>query len=169
MILGEIIKEAANIVGLNNVVRDNKNFNILFRCANLVLSNIALNYHDCIAEQKFNVTEHLIEFCQFEKPCFKIKSVKIDGKEIEYGLYMNMITVPNGFVVVEYAYIPRFEGWDDDTVNCLGKFDDSILLYGIIAEYASISGLSHEYKVYSEKFEKLLSKSARTGHARVMP
>jgi hypothetical protein len=41
-------------------------------------------------------------------------------------------------------------------------------LYGILAEYASISGLVNEEKIYNAKFERLLFESRTTGRGRVM-
>jgi hypothetical protein len=168
MKLDEIIKDAGKIVGVS-VAKTSSNYSVLFRCANLVVSNIAVNYLDCVDVEKFNVEDGKIDFSQFQKNCFKIRSVKMYNNEIDYDLYMNRLTVPNGEVTVEYAYIPKFTDGEQEIVSVMGKFDESILLYGIVAEYASISGLFTEHKIYSGKFDTLLSKFTRCGHMRVMP
>jgi len=165
MELTEIIKD---IVGIS-APKASTNFSILFRCANLVASNVAVNYKDCITTQTFNVTDKKIDFTEFEKTCLKIKSVKMSGQEIQYDLFMNRLTVPNGKITVEYAYIPKFIDSEEEVAAVMGRIDENVLLYGIVAEYACISGMKFEAKTFTDKFENLVTEGLYTGRARQMP
>ncbi|MDR0462434.1 MAG: hypothetical protein LBG88_03865 [Christensenellaceae bacterium] len=168
MKLKSLITDAAKMMGIC-ASETSKNFSILFRCANLAVSCVACNYLECVAIQTFAVTDGKIDFTQFEKKCLKIKSVKVGGREIQYDLFMNRLTVPNGKVTVEYAYVPYFTDAEQEIATVAGRVDESVLLYGIMAEYAGISGFESEAKTYGDKFENLLLRSTRTGHVRVLP
>jgi hypothetical protein len=168
MKLKKLIQEAAKIIGID-VKQGNANWSILFRCANLVVSNIACNYEDCTAAQTFNVKDGEIKFTDFDRTFLKIKSVKSGGYEVPYDFYINSLRVPNGIITVEYAFIPKFTKDSNVIKDVMGRFDENVLLYGILAEYCFISSLKDEAKYYNDKFESLLFASSMTGKARVIP
>jgi len=162
MKLKNLIQDAANMLGID-APQKSPIFSILFRCANLVVSNVACNYEDCVATQTFDVTDGRIDLSKFKKTFLKVKSCNVN-----YDLYINSLSVPNGMVTVQYAYIPKFTSGNNVITTVAGRLTESALLYGILAEYASISGLTDEEKRYNEKFEDLLFACTRTGSARVM-
>ena len=157
MKLKKILEQASLILGIDE--NDEVNQKILFRCANLVVTNVASNYVDCIASQSFFVTDGKIMYKQFKHTFLKIKSVSC-----RYDLFINYIAVPNGKVDVTYAYVPEFKSKNVDI-----NMNQSLLLYGILHEYAGISGLVDEEKLFGKKFEQLLFATRETGRARRMP
>ena len=163
MKLKKLITESAKLLGIED--QDS----ILMRCANLVVSNVACNYEDFIAVQDFEVTDGKIDFKNFKKTFLKIKSVKIGGREVKSDMFVNYLSVPNGRVTVEYCYIPRFTAMGNRVSDIAGKINENTLLYGIMAEYASISGLEREEKDWSDKFENLLFAGKHTGKTRRLP
>jgi len=178
MQLKKIIANVATILGLSDVAEltegqatdtelmANTNYNILFRCANLVAANVAGNYRDCIATQQFTVTDNKIEFSQFGNNFLKATEIKCNGTPADFDIYINFLKVPNGTVNVTYAYIPVFESGDDETRNVLA---DGAFTYGILAEYSFISGMFNEAKIYNAKFEELLFGMSKTGRFGKMP
>jgi len=168
MKIKDIIQDAGKLLGLD-APKNSANWSILFRCANLAVSNVASNYKDCITEQTFNVTDTIITFDQFNKPFLKVKSIKSGGTEVNYELYIDFLVVPNGKIKVQYACVPKFVSNDDDISIIGGIMNEGILLYGIMAEYAYISGLVDEVKLYNDKFEQLLFGMHKSGKTRVMP
>ena len=157
MKLEKIIQEAANMLGIE-APKKSANYRFLFRCANLVLSNIACNYRDFVTEEIFDVKNGRIDFSQFTETVLKIKDVSAP-----YELFLNEIVVPNGMVAVKYAYIPVFKKATDRV------FNEAIMLYGIMAEYADISGMGEDAKIYARRFEQLLFSQHCTGKTRRMP
>lgn len=156
MKLKKIIDVASVLLGVD--CRD-----ILFRCANLCVSNVACNLKDCVTEQTFIVTDGKIYYNQFNYQFLKVRECNV-----RYEIYTDFIAVPNGKVVIEYAYIPCFTKQTEDISKIGGVMNGDVLLYGILAEYASISGLWDEYKMYNEKFQILLFNQHRGKGVRVM-
>lgn len=169
MKLKDIINDAANIYGID-APEGSTNWSMLFRCANITATNVACNYRDCIGIQTFNVKDSSINYADFDEPFLKVKSIKSDGQDVYYDIYTNFISVPNGRVTVKYAYVPRFTSGEDDIDDIVGGIlNDSTLLYGILAEYASICGVIDDANLFDEKFQKLLFGAKADGKARVMP
>jgi len=157
MKLKKILSDASQLLGIDE--SDKANQKILFRCANLVMANLASNHFDYIELQNFAVTDGKIKYINFKKTFLKIKSVSCP-----YELFIDYICVPNGHVTVEYACIPEFK-----SPNSIVSINQSLLLYGILNEYASISGLVDEAKLYGQKFEQLLFGTKETGKSRRLP
>ena len=168
MKLKDIITDAANLYGID-APEGSTNWTMLFRCANIAVTNVACNYRDCIAEQTFDVSDSIIEYTEFNKTFLKVKSVKSGGREVNYDIYMNFLSVPNGRITVKYAFVPKFTSGDDDIEGIIGGIlTESALLYGILAEYASICGVIEDANLYEEKFQSLLFGTKMNGKARVI-
>ena len=168
MKLKNLVQDAADLLGLD-AHKNSINRSILFRCANLVVSNIACNYEDCITTQTFIVSNGRIDLNQFDKIFLKVKKICCGNQPVNYDLYIDFLSVPNGRITVVYAFIPKFKNEREEIIKITGKIDENILLYGILAEYASISGLSEEFKNFNAKFENLLFANSQTGKGRVLP
>ena len=166
-ILGFVdVTELVNGETSDTVLMENQNYNILFRCANLVAANVAGNYRDCVTIQKFTVTDGKIEFSQFNKNFMKAIDVKCNGAVADFDIYINFLKVPNGMVEVTYAYVPVFTSGNDEARNILSE---AAFVYGILAEYSFISGMFNEAKVFNAKFEELLFGMLKTGRTIKMP
>jgi cytochrome c oxidase assembly protein Cox11 len=162
MKIEKLITEAAAILGIE-APKKSSNRNILFRCANLALTNIACNYRECVVTETFDVVNGRINFTDFNEPCYKIKSCSHD-----YEIFMGYLCVPNGLVSVTYATIPIYKR-QSDKVTKFGIVTESILLYGMLTEYAQIAGLKDEVKIFEAQFERLLFAHNTRGRARRMP
>jgi len=150
MKLGNIIDSAGQILNAADSV-------LLKRCANLVLGNIAVNYLDFTTAETFTVTNGQIDYSRFSKIFLRAKSVRINGAQIDFSLYMGYIAVPNGAVTVEYCYVPYFTSDADDIV--IPGMTEQCFVYGVLTEYAIISGMFNEAKIWAEKFADGLFKN----------
>jgi hypothetical protein len=175
----KIIRDAAEILGLTDVavlvdngadeseLRENSNYRVLLRCLNLVSANISSNYIDCIATQKFEVMNGRIEIKDFKRTFLKVKEVRVGRGQVSHELFIGFIRVPRGSVTVTYACVPEFKT-ANESARILG-LPAGTIVYGLLAEYAFVSGMFNEAKVWNEKFEQLLFGKRNTGRARVMP
>jgi len=168
MKLEKLIENAAEILGID-MTQGDANYNILFRCANIVLMSVASTQRDCVTRQTFTVQNGQIDFEKFNQTFFKVKSVKSGGSPVPYELYIDFLRVPNGTIEVEYACIPEFKSGDDDVSAIGGIMTENALLYGVLAEYAAVSTMPDEAKIWDAKFRALLFNATKTGKARVMP
>jgi len=158
----DILEGAAEILGLHE-----SNFSILRRCANLVLSNIAANYRHCVIGQEFNVTDRKIEYKDFMFTFLGVKHVWLNGADAPYSPFIDFLQVPNGKVQVIYYYVPAFTE-DLEQYIYVPNLSKETLIYGIITEYAIISGMFNEAKVWNERFEAgLFGKSPRNKRVRI--
>jgi len=138
-----ILDSAAEILGLQET-----SFPILRRCANLVLANIAVNHRDCEARQTFNVTDGKIEYKDFNKTFLRVKSVSTGT----YSLFIDFMQVQNGRVEVKYFYVPSFLENLEQSIH-IPNLAEQTFVYGVVTEYALISGMFNEAKIWNERFE----------------
>ena len=177
MKIKEIIKNVAVVLGLGDVVElindggntkellGNINYSILVRCASFVVTNIATNYIPLIDKQSFDVVDGKIRLSAFSQPFISARSVKRNGRVVEYKLYTGHLKVPNGRHEVEYSYLPCIKTGEEQNPFEVAPV---ALEYGILAEYSFISGMFNEANVWSEKFTELLF-HARRGKTVIMP
>ena len=137
----DILQSAAEILGLQET-----SYPILRRCANLVLAGLATNHRDCEATQVFNVRDGKIEYKDFSKTFLRVKSMTVP-----YSLFIDFMQVPNGRVEVKYFYVPNFSENLDEVIH-IPNLAKETFVYGVITEYALISGMFNEAKVWNEKF-----------------
>ena len=167
MNLQDLLEIAAKLLGLNPL--DNThNFDILFRCANLALTTITSNYISCTQRQTFDVRNNTIEWRDFEYPPQNVRAVTRMGFDVPYHVYTGAyITVPNGKIAVIYNAMPQFT----DLADLIAQYNipDTILLYGILAEYSTLTGLPDEAKLYTKKMEKIVYTTPYTGRMRRLP
>ena len=179
----QIIKNVAVILGLSDVVslvndtlkhnsqnakaelRGNINFAVLLRCVNFVVANIATNYFPLVARQSFVVTNGRIRLSEFEKPLVSIRQIARNGREVEHKLHSGYINVPNGNLHVEYSYMPQIKTGEEQNPF---EITPSAIEYGILSEYAFISGMMNEATVWNGKFTELLF-NAKRGRGKTMP
>ena len=63
--------------------------------------------------------------------------------------------------------MPKFTSGDDDIESVVGGIlGESALLYGILAEYASICGVVEDAELYEKRFQDLLFGTTKNGKAR---
>ncbi|MCL2229149.1 MAG: hypothetical protein FWC00_04980 [Firmicutes bacterium] len=167
MRLRKLLQTACRLLGVE-VRASSHNMVILQRCVNLVLSDIATRYIDFRAKQTFDVTNRKIEFTSFDKNVFRIRSVMIGGRAIDYDLYFDFLVVPNGPITVEYSYIPAFVSRMSNISEVAPGITESVLLYGMLAEYSAVAGLQSDFRIFTKKYESALFDLTKSGRLRVV-
>jgi hypothetical protein len=165
MKIKEMIDEAADMLGVD-APKKSVNRKILMRCANLTLSTIASNYYDCVKEETFEVTNGVIENTAYKETMHKIVDCNVP-----YEIYTGFIGVPNGSVTVKYAILPKYTRQDEEISKKCPLINESILLYGILANYASICTMREEERIFKRKFQDAIfgMDKYRSKRVKVMP
>jgi len=179
MKIKNIISNVAQVLGLNDVVelvaegvsvqqlKGNMNYNLLLRCASLVVANVAANFIESVASQTFMTRDGEIKICKFKHSLQSIRRVVHGGREVDYRLQIDRILVPVGRVTVTYVFTPAIESGLEENPFVLSH---QALEYGILAEYAFVSGMFNEGKVWNEKFlEMMFGTKHKTGRSKIMP
>jgi len=161
MKLREVLEMSAQALGIDE--KDQRR--ILKTCANMTLYDVATQYYDCVRTQTFEVTDNEINLADLKERLHKIRKVSVP-----YELYSGFIGVRNGTIEVEYASIPKYVRLDEHIEKKCAIMDESILLYGVLMHYASISSLKDEERIFKRKFEDALFGlcKIRRGKIRVM-
>ncbi|MCL2621842.1 MAG: hypothetical protein FWD32_02305 [Firmicutes bacterium] len=162
--VSEVLDCASELLQLPD---DPNNISLLKRCLNIVISDIATNYYDCRDVKTFNVTNNQIEYSQFERRIFRVVKIYVNGVICDYSLFAGFIRVPNGVVAVEYTYIPEI----DQALNTvyLPAINQEGVIYGVMAEYAIVSGMFNEAKVWNERFNSFLFSAKLNNKNIVLP
>jgi hypothetical protein len=118
----------------------------------LVLANIATSYRECTASQTFDVKDGKIEYKDFDKTFLSVKKITVNGAQSDCSLFIDFLGVPNGRVEVTYLFIPEFGSNPDQEIH-LPSISEQTFVYGVMTEYAIISGMFNEAKGWNERFE----------------
>ena len=149
MKLKDIISSASEILGLGG-----EEDAILLRCANLVAATVAANYISCAYTQDFENPTGKIDYKEFEKPPIRIRAVKKGGAVVAHKTFLGYLRVPFGRITIDYDFIPRYEDTEDEVA--FPGLSAEGFTYGVLAEYAFLSGMFNEAKVWNEKFQNHL-------------
>ena len=179
MKIKKIISNVAKILGLDDVVelvenrasiktiQENVNYSLLLRCTSLIVANISANFVQNVTMQSFDATDGVINLSEFSQPVQSIKQVVVNGRVVDHWLYHDKLVVPKGYVIVYFTFVPKIETGEEKVLKSL---PNQVLEYGILAEYAFVSGMFNEGKVWNEKFlEMMFGIKNRTGVAVKMP
>ena len=136
-----------------------RNINLLIRCASLVLGEIASDIMPLKTKQTLSSSSGKILLSALTSKLYKIISVKKDGRKVTFKVYPTYIQLytDDGSFEVEYNYLPSDKTALTDNIDEVGMFVDArTIAYGIASEYAYISGLFEEAKMWEEKFKNAL-------------
>ena len=153
-----------------------QDYDILLRCANLVISNIAHNHVELVAKQALNVgTTGRINFSSLAYTPVRIKSVRIDGVNVAFDLFIGFIQLTHPprhqtSAEITYAAAPELTSGDDSAALVFGNvtITPTTLLYGMLAEYAEINTMPDEQRAWREKFHQFLFGMKRDGRIRII-
>ena len=168
MTIKKLITDAMMMLGID--VGDKVNRKILLRCANLALWDVSSNFREFVDVQTFDVVNKRIEYSQFKRQIVRpIRVIDATASEVKFEVYVGCIGVPDGRMTVTYAYLPQFTNMSDKIALVDGAINAVALFYGMLSNYASISGLTNEAAEYNAKFEKQVAQGVRCGRMRVLP
>ena len=136
-----------------------RNINLLIRCTSLVLGEIASDIMPLKTSESLSSSSGKILLSGLTAKVYKIISVKKDGSKISFKVYPTYIQIycDDGTFEIEYNYLPSAKTTLTDNIDEVGNFVDlRTIAYGVASEYAYISGLFEEAKMWEEKFKNAL-------------
>lgn len=136
-----------------------RNVNLLIRCTSLVLGEIASDIIPLKTKQTLTSSDGRILLSSLTSKLYKIISVKKNKRKVSFRVYPSFIEVDSddGTFEVEYNFLPSDKTALTDNIDEVGNFVDArTIAYGVASEYAYISGLFEEAKMWEEKFKNAL-------------
>lgn len=136
-----------------------RNINLLIRCTSLVLGQIASDIIPLKTKQTLTSSAGSILLSGLTSKLYKVLSVKRNGRKVAFKVYPTYIDIGerDGEFEVEYNYLPSDKTALTDNIDEVGNLIDArTIAYGVASEYAYISGLFEEAKMWEEKFKNAL-------------
>ena len=136
-----------------------RNVNLLIRCTSLVLGEIASDIIPLKTSESLSSSSGKILLSSLTSKLYKVISVKKNKRKVSFRIYPTYIEVDgdDGTFEVEYFFLPSEKTALTDTIDEIGNFVDArTIAYGVASEYAYISGLFEEAKMWEEKFKNAL-------------
>lgn len=136
-----------------------RNLNLLIRCTDLTLKEIATDFLPLKKKVIINTNDKKLEYADFASPVLKIIEVKKHGKKIDFKLFSTYIELSqSGEIEVVYNALPAsvssLAANIDEVANIV---EPRILAYGVAKEYCYISSLYDEGAMWEEKFKNALA------------
>lgn len=175
MILDNVIKLSAQLLkmdevcdleelgGSNENAEAKKKLNLLIRCANLVINEIATDYVPLIIAEEIN-TDGKIYFAHLAKTVLDVKNIRTtDGSYVKFKVYPEYIQADcKGDCTLEYSYIP-----DDyqlgDEIEYGGKVNERIIAYGTVREYCLVNSMYEDAQIWDKRYKDSLLSAMRKG------
>ncbi len=171
MTVREIAEETAVLLGRmdlfaylgGNAAPDNaaeleKETEILVRCVNIVLNEIANEYVP-LKKQAEAVTDNgIVRYEDFNDVLLDIVEITDDyGNKIKYKLYPDYLKTKPGTVFIEYTYLPDKKKLDDDIGYKNTRVSGRIVAYGTAGEYCLINGNYEEAYMWDKRYKDSLT------------
>ena len=144
-----------------------RNINLLIRCTNLVLSEIATDFIKLKKQENVICEDNIIPYGAFSENVLDILKVKTQGemplkfKKRPDGLQVNH----SGTVKVEYSYLPSSYHTLTDEIVGFDLIPARIIAYGVASEYSFISGLTQEASLWDDRFKNaMLALTKKSGY-----
>ena len=170
MKLKDIVLKAAQMLGLEEGVAAyfesgiealKRESELLLTCFNTVECGLALEYLPLYAEDELLTPTKRLEFSSFTYAPVRILNVTDEkGNSIAYTIYPKYIKAQAGRMKVTYTYTP-----DEKTIEGESEFSllaaESLLVYGVLAEYCMAEGRFEEASVWDKKYKEAIENVIR--------
>lgn len=141
----------------------NSDVEMLVRCANLVVGEVAEEYIPLITKETVTIGEDGFLYAELSKRLNDIRCVrrKNDGKQVKITQYFDRFTVRDfGEYEVTYSYLPASLEIGDE-IPRFGSAGERTLAYGTACEYALISGMTDEAATCDARYKASLENLTR--------
>lgn len=142
---------------------DNSDVEMLVRCANLVIGEVAEEYIPLVTKESVTIDEDGFLYSELAERLNDIRSVarKSDGKQVKITQYFDRFTVKDtGEYEITYSYIPAPLSIGDE-IPRFGSASERTLAYGTACEYALISGMSDDAVTWDGRYKSSLESLTR--------
>lgn len=168
MKLKEIIEIALTYLGddepyVSEQTSKHPKIQLLIKCANLVIKEIACDYIPLIQEEIIQIKDGKFDYDSFPMRVREVlKVTDLDsGVRVKFRQNPNYCNVEmSKNALVKYSYIPDDIGVDDECVLS-PKISAKTLALGVAAEYSLIEGLYEQSVMFGEKFREDIKGACR--------
>ncbi|HHW89403.1 MAG TPA: hypothetical protein GX745_00660 [Clostridiales bacterium] len=184
MLLKDILKDAATLLKLNNVLnllelggsgqdeQAQKDLELLTVCVNLIINEIASEYVPLKTIEEVLVANSKIPYTNLKKPALNIKSIKdSSGQNRYFKVYPSYIyTDSQGACHIEYTYLPaKLKDLDEASEYQNTKVTSRIIAYGAAREYCLIMSMYEEAQSWDIRFKESLASACRKNNVLSIP
>lgn len=151
----EVVNYALNMLG-EGVVADAELESIsevILKCVNIAIDEVAQDYISPKIKEYMVVNGGEIDYSALRERVLEIVSVKKDDTKINFKMNTTSFSVDtNGLVEIEYKYLPKSCGLNDD-IMLSPKVTPKTLALGACAEYSLMQGDYEQSVTYSDRFK----------------
>ena len=127
---------------------------ILKKCYNLVIAEIASDYCPLRAEEEVNFTDGEFSLASLSNDICKIvKLTKPNGKAVKFELFGDNLRSELDTGLLTYEYIPAEQTYTDTAITFGGRVPSRVIAYGIAREFSLVSGLFEDASVWESRFK----------------
>ncbi len=131
---------------------------LLVRCANLVIREVASEYVPLKIKQKVTATDGKIPFASLSNRAIDVYAVVKNGVKTDFKIFYDLIMVNgDGEYEVEYSYEPKKVLLNDFTPYLTARPSERVFAYGVAREYSLISGLGEEAEIWDVRFKDAIT------------
>jgi hypothetical protein len=143
--------------------------NLLVRCVNLTISEIATDYVPLTSQEIVTVTKDFLEYSALTKVVLDVLKITTKGASIKFKSEPNGMPLKNARYTVEYRYLPKRGNWEDEIDYNTGLVTARVVAYGVITEYCIISGLTDDAVMWDGRYRQALLTATTKSEKRVKP
>ena len=123
---------------------------LLLACLNRVECALALEYLPLYAEDELLAVTNRVEFASLKYSPVRILGVEDGaGNPVKYKLYPKYLKAQAGICKVTYSYTPDEKSMEDES-DFAALATNSLLIYGVLAEYCAVEGRFEESAVWEK-------------------
>jgi hypothetical protein len=142
-----------NQEGVEDVATCEGSANLMLRCYNMIIEEIALEYLPLRFKEKIQANNGKIYFSELSKKPLRIMQVFNENNEkVPYKFVNDYLAVSNGSFTVEYAYRAEVATAESDCVYEETVIGPYAIAYGMLSQYLLERGRVSESNIYQEKY-----------------
>ena len=125
--------------------------NTMLHCYNAIENELARTYFPLVKKEELTLTDGKIYYSELTYAPVKILGITSKNKPVKYRLTPTYAQTNAKNVTVEYSYCPDKKDIDGECEVAL-KVGESLLAYGVLAEYYLILGNTDESEEWERKY-----------------
>lgn len=138
----------------NNVGIDTlESVNLLTNLCTLVIDELSSTYIPLLKKERVSFSNNKYPFEQFEEKVVKVLAVyDLDGNKVGFSCDGTHLLANVSSCEVEYEYVPKNYGLDDETGYTELDLSTTALAYGVTAEYCITQGLFEQAVMHHKRY-----------------
>lgn len=165
----QLLNDGGTNLSEEELLQAQKELDMLLRCSNLVVQEIACEYIHLKTYETFTTDNGHIDYCDFNRQPVDIYAVKKDGKNCRFKLYPSELITSDGEVQVYFTYMPEKVDINGSLDFEEGKISTRVISYGTVAEYCIISGMYEESCIWDKRYKDSLFAGIKSLKAITLP